>query len=174
MEHLETIVEEKKKESGQGLVELAITLIVLIFMLGWLVEVGRMMFIMVSLHDAAKEGAVFASFCPPASPLDALAISHHVQKSSHYPLNLEDDNKVTVNAGMLFLCQNTKVPPPCDASDPNDVPVPQVGSTVTVAVEYGPYEFWMPFVSDIAQATVGDISLRAEAEDVAIQFNCPE
>ena len=53
------------KERGQSLVELAVSLLVLVFVLAGAVEFGLAFFQYVQLRDAAQEGALYGSVCLP-------------------------------------------------------------------------------------------------------------
>jgi Flp pilus assembly protein TadG len=53
-----------KSERGQGLVELAIALPVLLLLLLGVLDVGRAYWAVVALKDAASEGASYAAFYP--------------------------------------------------------------------------------------------------------------
>ncbi|MBX3002791.1 MAG: pilus assembly protein [Anaerolineales bacterium] len=52
------------RERGQSLTELAISFVVLVLVLAVGVDLGRAYFAMISLREAAEEGAIFGSFCP--------------------------------------------------------------------------------------------------------------
>jgi len=53
-----------KKESGQSMVELAVSFVVLMVLLAGVVELGRMSFHYIAMRDAAQEGASYASIFP--------------------------------------------------------------------------------------------------------------
>lgn len=74
-------------EKGQALVELAITFVILMFMLGGAVEFGLAFFQYVQLRDAAQEGALFGSFCP-----DENQIAMRARGASNSPLDLHSVN----------------------------------------------------------------------------------
>ena len=50
-----------KSERGQSLVELAISLVILLYLLSGAVEFGILFFQYVQLRDAAQEGALYGS-----------------------------------------------------------------------------------------------------------------
>jgi len=54
----------KNTQSGQSLVELAISLIVILFLLLGAVEFGIALFQFVTIRDAAQEGAIYGSINP--------------------------------------------------------------------------------------------------------------
>lgn len=53
-----------KKEKGQSMIELAISLVVLIILLSGVVDFGRVAFYYIAMRDAAQEGASYASIFP--------------------------------------------------------------------------------------------------------------
>lgn len=74
-----------KTERGQSLVELAISLVVLLFLLSGIVEFGLAFFQFVQLRDAAQEGALYGS----TEPADFAVIETRVRASSNTPINLD-------------------------------------------------------------------------------------
>lgn len=75
------------KENGQALVELAISFVILMFMLSGAVEFGMAFFQFVQLRDAAQEGALYGSFCQ-----DETQISARARSASDSPLDLHSVN----------------------------------------------------------------------------------
>lgn len=51
-------------ERGQSLVELAVSLLFLLLLLGGAIDFGRAFFTFIALRDAAQEGAIYGSYCP--------------------------------------------------------------------------------------------------------------
>jgi Flp pilus assembly protein TadG len=51
-------------ERGQSLVELTLTFMILLVLLGGVLDLGRALFTFVALRDAAQEGAVYGSIQP--------------------------------------------------------------------------------------------------------------
>lgn len=72
---------------GQALVELAISFVILMFLLSGAVEFGMAFFQFVQLRDAAQEGALYGSYCPDESQIDLRARS-----ASDSPLDLHSVN----------------------------------------------------------------------------------
>jgi hypothetical protein len=58
------------KENGQSLVELALIFTTIVFMISILVDIGRAFFTLITLNDAAQEGAVHASMNPTYYEID--------------------------------------------------------------------------------------------------------
>lgn len=80
-----------KTEKGQSLVELAISFVVLMFLISGLVEFGTLFFQYVQLRDAAQEGALYGSFCQN----DAQIIQRSIGASDQ-PINLAEGADVVV------------------------------------------------------------------------------
>ena len=55
------------KERGQSLVELAVSLVILLYLLSGAAEFGILFFQYVQLRDAAQEGALYGSMNPSTS-----------------------------------------------------------------------------------------------------------
>jgi hypothetical protein len=53
-----------KKEKGQALTELAVSLVFLLLLLGGTIDLGRAFFMYIALRDATQEGAIYGSYCP--------------------------------------------------------------------------------------------------------------
>ncbi len=66
------MMKRMKQERGQSIVEFAIVLPLLVLLLMGVADVGRAYYILVSLNDAASEGATYASINP--SDLDGIQL----------------------------------------------------------------------------------------------------
>jgi Flp pilus assembly protein TadG len=73
-----------KSERGQSLVELAISITVVVFLLSGAIEFGMMFFQYIQLRDAAQEGALYGSL----NPTDASGIEARVRGASSSPVDL--------------------------------------------------------------------------------------
>lgn len=73
-----------KSERGQSLVEFAISLTIILWLLAGAVEFGIALFQFIQLRDAAQEGALYGSICPR----DATKIEQRVRNASYSPLDL--------------------------------------------------------------------------------------
>ena len=71
------------KEKGQSLVELAISFVILMFLLAGAVEFGILFFQYVQLRDAAQEGALYGSYCQNDSQIIERAIN-----ASYQPIDM--------------------------------------------------------------------------------------
>lgn len=57
-------VKVKEREKGQGLVEFAVSLVLLMLILAGMLDLGRMFFQYIAMRDAAQEGAVYGIVYP--------------------------------------------------------------------------------------------------------------
>jgi Flp pilus assembly protein TadG len=76
-----------KSERGQSLVELAISFMVIAFLLSGAVDFGRAYFVLIALRDAAQEGAIYASM----NPHDHSGVLARIQDSSSGPVDFAND-----------------------------------------------------------------------------------
>jgi Flp pilus assembly protein TadG len=54
----------RKRETGQSLIEFSLSLVILLTLLAGVFDVGRIFFAYIVIRDAAQEGAVFGSIAP--------------------------------------------------------------------------------------------------------------
>lgn len=138
-------------EKGQSLLEVALVIIILLWLLAGIVDLGRVFFTWIAIRDAAQEGATFASICPPNGPGNAQKIRDHVKATSHFPVDMSSPS-ITVSSGF------TEQPTP--------------GSQVYVSVTYTDFRFIMPLISVILDD--GTLDIQATANDISLSFECPE
>lgn len=146
---------------GQSLVELAISLTVILWLLAGAIDLGSALFAWIALRDAAEEGALYASLYPTVDsnnngrydngePINTTDIAARVRATSTNPINLNDVANVTVNVDVTS--------PPC------------AGGAVTVTVVYN-YRIMMPLTSTIIGTNT--IPIRASATNTLLRYSCP-
>lgn len=79
-----------KSERGQSLVELAISLVIILFLLAGAVEFGIALFQFIQLRDAAQEGALYGSICPPLTSDAEVKIKQRVWNASNSPIRMTE------------------------------------------------------------------------------------
>lgn len=86
-----------KKQSGQSLVELAISLVLILTLLAGIVDFGLAFFSWVAIRDASQEGAIFGAVSPTnfTGTLNP-QIEQRVRNVSTTPVNLTDTSRVQV------------------------------------------------------------------------------
>lgn len=70
-----------KKQRGQSLVEMGLTLMILLWLLAGVIDFGMGFFSYIALRDAAQEGALYGSLCQ-----NTTKIQSRVQQSSTTPV----------------------------------------------------------------------------------------
>jgi len=147
-ENHDDTVQKRRGERGQSLVELAMSLTVILFLLAGAVDFSIAYFTFAAMQDAAQEGALYGSI----KPTDADGIRTRVRNASSNPLDLSNESLVTVN-----VVTNPTVDP-CE------------GGEVTVNVIYD-YPISMPFIGAIIGSQT--IKLNASVTDTILQPVCP-
>ena len=146
-----------KRERGQSLVELSISLLVLLYLLSGAVEFGLAFFQFVQLRDAAQEGALYGSMGP-----NTTGIELRVRGASSSPIDLSATSgpqAVTVVIAATDKDTNT-------SKDPNTA---CEGDALTVQVTFN-HAVFMPFMSQIIGSTV---PLNATVTDTVLSPVCP-
>jgi Flp pilus assembly protein TadG len=144
------------RERGQSLVELAVSMLVLLYLLSGAVEFGLAFFQYVQLRDAAQEGALFGSM-DPASP----SIIARVQGASSSPIDL------TVTSGPQAVTINVTAANPGGTA--KALASACEGDGITVEVSYN-HKVFMPFMSKFIGPT---IPLNAVVTDTVLSPTCP-
>jgi Flp pilus assembly protein TadG len=145
---------KQRSERGQSLVELAVSLLVLLYLLSGAVEFGLAFFQYVQLRDAAQEGALYGSMNP-----NVLApIENRVRGASSSPINLADTSKVTVTVTAKDKSSGS-TKNLADACE---------GDALEVKVLYN-HQVFMPFMSKFIGAT---IPLNAVVTDTVLSPTC--
>jgi hypothetical protein len=87
-------VRDLRREKGQGFVEFAVGITILLVLLAGVLDLGRAYFSYIALQDAAQEGASYASIAPN----DIDGIRDRVRATSSGPIDfmLFDDSQIEV------------------------------------------------------------------------------
>lgn len=142
-----------KSSSGQSLVELAVSLVILLYLLSGAVEFGIIFFQFVQLRDAAQEGALYGSINAPISSTDTAkidAIVTRAKSASSSPIDLINDPNVTVTVTVPDgkYCE---------------------GGSLQVQVGY-PHRIFMPFMPTLIGRNT--IPLNAQVTDTILTPVC--
>lgn len=164
------ITPRAKKERGQSLVELAISLTAMLLLLSGAVTFGMAFFSYVSLRDAAQEGALFGSInpcilesdgtCHRNSLVNQAGIRERVRASSTSPVNLSNTTTIP-DAYITSVATTTQ---PCEGSDSSGNQ-----NAIQVTVQYD-YPVFMPFLGVLSGQT---IHLTATVTDTILEPRCP-
>lgn len=149
-------MKKQRSERGQSLVELAVSLLVLLYLLSGAVEFGLAFFQYVQLRDAAQEGALYGSM----NAQNEANIITRVRGASSSPINLADASKVDVTVTAKDKDTNATIP----------VTGACEGDALEVAVKFD-HTVFMPFMSKFIgpkitlNATVTDTILAPPQTD---------
>jgi Flp pilus assembly protein TadG len=133
----------KRSERGQSLVELAISLLILLYLLSGAVEFGIAFFQFVQLRDAAQEGALYGSM----NPTDTAGITARIRGSSNSPIDLSTITPEITYSGA-----------PCE------------GNGITVKLTFN-HQIFMPFIPQLIGSS--QIPLTATVTDTILSPVCP-
>jgi Flp pilus assembly protein TadG len=141
---------KQKNERGQSLVELAISLVILLYLLSGAVEFGIAFFQFVQLRDAAQEGALYGSM----NPTDTADITARVRAASSSPIDLSINN---VDTGVTVAI---------NYPDGDDCE----GNGIQVVVTHN-HRIFMPFIPQLIGRNM--IPLTATVTDTILSPVCP-
>lgn len=141
-----------KRQKGQSLVEFSVSMVLLLILLTGVVDFGWAFFTLVSLNDAAQEGAAYAAICPAQTT----NIRTRVLESA--PDLIGD----TLQPGDIEVCIAGLDNASCGAT-------PQIGGYVKVELAYS-HRVITPFIGAIIGTQA--IPLRAGAWNRILQTTC--
>ena len=152
-----------KSERGQSLVELAFSILILVYLLAGAVEFGMIFFQFVQLRDAAQEGALYGSMNPyvdsnldgafnVGEPVNQAGIEQRVRAASSSPIDLTDPAVIVV----------------ATSSDSSNRFCEGHGLQVTVSYDH---VIFMPFMPQIL--STNEIPLTATVIDTILRPICP-
>lgn len=131
-------------ESGQSLVEFAVSIVFIFFLLAGIIDLGRAFLIYMSLRDAAQEGAIYGSFCPH----DLNGILARVRDAS--PGTVADlnaasfANDTSIRVDCFYLLPGGQTACTSAAGSITE------GNRIRVSVVYKNFNITMPFIGAVA------------------------
>jgi Flp pilus assembly protein TadG len=146
---------KKNNETGQSLVELGISLMVILTLLAGAVEFSIALFQFVQLRDAAQEGALYGSF----NPDDEDGIRWRVRAASQSPIDLSDTSLVPDSDIVVEYNDGAKIASEACEGD---------GVSVTITFDH---TIALPLVGPIIGSNT--IPLTASVTDTILQPVCP-
>jgi len=144
-----------KSERGQSLVELAISIVILIYLLAGAVEFGMAFFQFVQLRDAAQEGALYGSMHPD----QVATIETRIRGASSSPIDLA--------SGDVTITISIDGTPSTDATTYATLDCEGHGLEVLVSFDH---QIFMPFIPQLIGRP--DIPLVASVTDTILQPAC--
>jgi Flp pilus assembly protein TadG len=145
-----------RSERGQSLVEFAISLVVILFLLAGAAELGFALFQYIQLRDAAQEGAVYGSICP-----DPEKIENRVRNHSSSPVDLSVKSGAKAVTVVVQGREGT-------TSTPKDINLVKTGDGVYVEVSYN-HLIFMPFANIFTSSNT--ITIRASVINTVLDNN---
>lgn len=134
-------MKHQRSERGQSLVELAVSLLVLLYLLSGAVEFGLAFFQYVQLRDAAQEGALYGSM---NACTGAAAIETRARGASYSPIKLADPS-----SGVIVTVTATSK----SGGTLSNVTDAREGDGITVSVKYD-HTVFMPFMAKFIGPTI--------------------
>jgi Flp pilus assembly protein TadG len=119
---------DHKSEKGQSLVEMAMSLVILMLLVGGVVDMGRAFFTFMALRDSVQEGALYGSINPTLTQ----EIKNHVLDSSNMTPDLIASDDITI----------TVIGKAC------------TGNGIRVTATYPDFPITMPFMGAILGQTI--------------------
>lgn len=132
------------RERGQSFVELAMSLVILLFLVGGVVDLGRAFFTFMALRDAVQEGALYGSINPALTQ----EIKNHVLDSSDMIPDLISNDDITV----------TVIGTAC------------TGNGIRVSATYSDFPITMPFMGTVLGSQT--IPISATVTDTILSPAC--
>jgi TadE-like protein len=143
---MKNVLDTKKKERGQSMVELALMITLLMVMLAGTLDLGRAFFTWLALRDAAQEGASYGSI----KPGDDAAIRARIWDNLEQVIN---DPTHNVGVSINYLG------PKC------------LGNTIEIRVEYLNFAIGTPFLGTFYGHQT--LPIRATINDTILSPKCP-
>lgn len=151
-------MKNNRSERGQSLVELAVSLVILLYLLSGAVEFGIIFFQYVQLRDAAQEGALYGSMGPTGD------IDGRVRSASSSPIDLSNDDPTDPLYVGITVTATDKT---TNATKTLDVACEGDGLTVVVSFKH---KIFMPFMSTFIGP---ERVLTATVTDTILSPACP-
>ena len=173
---MKDIQNKNNRESGQSLVEVAISMTVLLILLAGVVDLGRAFFTYITLRDAAQEGASYAAvintrlldsteipnYCSDITDRVLITTKELEGGASNGPINLEN----LADAGEVNV-ETTINGTECTLVSQADV---CIGGAVSVRVTYDDFPMTTPFMGAIIGSQT--IPLSAVVVDTILTPAC--
>ncbi len=133
-----------RRERGQSFVELAMSLVILLLLVGGVVDLGRAFFTFMALRDSVQEGALYGSINPTLTQ----EIKNHVLDSSDMIPDLISSDDITVEV-IGTAC---------------------TGNGIRVTASYSDFPITMPFMGAVLGSQT--IPISATVTDTILSPGC--
>ena len=138
--------EASRLEKAQGLVEFAVSIVIVLILLAGVLDLGRALFTFITLRDAAQEGAIYGSI----NPTDYTNIESRVRNSTNTPVDLTDTTNIQVSSTVIGSA--------C------------AGNGIQITVTYPNFSLTTPFLGSILGSQT--IPIRATVTDTILRPPC--
>ena len=172
---MDTNEKQKKRERGQSLVELAMSLTFMVLLVSGVVDLGRAFFTYIALRDAAQEGAAYASIARTYrwTPMACDEIVARSRSTSN--TQIIDLNQAGIDIDYFDLFDvNLETPYDCYSLSPDSSIGDNLhacfGSTVVVRAAIANFPLSTPFLGAILGSQV--IPIQATIEDTILTPEC--
>lgn len=149
-----------KTESGQSLVELAISFPVILLLLLGTIDFGMALYSYLVIRDAAQEGALYGSF-NPSNNVEIESRARNIAPNDSDALYFYP---VKLNSKDIFHVQISTSGENCQGITKGTI------NSITVTTSYD-YPMLMPFAAQVIGSKT--IHLTAKATNVILQPSCP-
>lgn len=140
-------IHSSKKEEGQSIIELAISMIFVLIVLMSVLDLGRAFYIWIELRDAAQEAASYGSYSPVCS--DAV---NRAKDASNSPINFNSSTNVNIS---------------CTFPDGLSC----AGHPIKVVATYNNFRIVTPFIGTLVGSQ--DLNINASVIDTILKPECP-
>jgi Flp pilus assembly protein TadG len=155
---------KKRKESGQSMVELSMSIVVLLILLAGVVDLGRVAFYYIAIRDAAQEAASYAAVFPNNNQQIFARALDGIAGSGVDPSRVEIEVIFKKESG-TYECQLSEgCSSDTDTTDSNVVPV---GSVIQITVTDPAFPITMPLLGTFLGSQT--INLNSTIQDVVVR-----
>jgi Flp pilus assembly protein TadG len=136
---MKKIIVRKKIEEGQSLLELAMSFLFLMLILGGVFDLGGMFYTFLALRDTAEEGVIYGSF----SPTDDTGIIDRIQAAANWPIDSSQISDISI-----YCCSKDTEGSCTYGTCTTTAYTSCQGQKITVRIIYN-YKFIMPVIGGI-------------------------
>jgi len=148
-----------RKERGQSIVELSISITLLITLIAGVIELGRALFIWQAMRDAAQEGAYYGAISPPSIVPPNPALTCNANPTEICKRVWENLNQLVSDPPSKIVVTVSYPPQPC------------AGGTIKVDVDYPNFNSTLSLLNRFLGG--GTISIHASINDTVFSTVCP-
>jgi Flp pilus assembly protein TadG len=132
-------------ERGQAFLELAISLVFLLILFSFMIDVGYAFYTLMAMRDAAQEAASYGAICPlkDDGARNTDLIQQRLRTSATSPLDMDD-----IDAADISITYNDADGNPVVATDPVELAMRVIGGSVIVEFTFD-HHILVPFLGAV-------------------------